>query len=151
MCSCVCMNTDVHTLNMQHFLYRYPLIVRPLGLELYLTHISCYQNRLKWSVSRWQKMVEVITLQRLLSNQPPDLPQCITEIARHLRKSEACTEGTRKWRPSSHIILCTYRNVPLCPDYCPKMKTDRTGDKCITFSCMDTVNHLDWTVQQSVI
>lgn len=29
-------------------------------------------------------MVEVIALQRPISNRPPELPQCITEIARHL-------------------------------------------------------------------
>lgn len=107
---CVCIQIYIQS-HMQYFLNRFPLNVSLFDLELYLTHINCYQNRLKWYISRWQNMVEVITLQRPLSNQPPELSQRIIEIARHLCKSEPCIEGTQNdvsLVTSSFVHIDTY-------------------------------------------
>lgn len=99
-------HTCVYAWICNYILNRFPFHISLLGLQLYLTQIRCYQNRLKWCVLRWQEMVEVITSQRPLSNHPGKLPQCITEFARHVCK-ESCVvdEAVPKWSLPDHKHL----------------------------------------------
>lgn len=103
---------SIYTWICNYILNRFPFRISLLGLQLYLTQIRCYQNRLKWCVWRWQEMVEVMTSQRPLCNHPGELPQCMTELqgmsARKTVWKMRCSAMNPSWPQTSlHIKKCS--------------------------------------------
>ena len=86
-----------------------------------------------------------------LRHQAPEMPHCIIKISRYSCKSEPWVWRHRNEVPLAINTLCINRNVPLWIDYCPYTKTNRTANTYTAPSCVDTVNHLDWTVWPSAI